>query len=92
MGNLTIWGLVSCLGGLLLAGYQGLIGLMYEKTGWYDITVWDLGGAPLDSAIEHMPQWIMDFGMDYFIYDLPFYQFLIVFGVVLLIAGAFLDK
>ena len=83
---------LCCLGGVLLAGYQALVGLMNEKTGWYDITLWDLGGAPLDAVLNRLPQGFIDSWPGDIIYDFPFYQLLIAVGILFLIIGAFAEK
>ena len=88
MNKFTGIGLISMAGALILLLFQG-ISLFMNQEGWTDLTISDLTGNTVDGMIDKIPIEAVVKALDFLLIEIAAYQFLLGFGVLLLIVGAF---
>lgn len=88
MNKFTGIGLIAWAGALLLLLFQG-ISLFMNQEGWTDLTMSDLTGNAVDGMITKIPVEAVVNGLDFLLIEIAAYQFLLGFGLLCLIVGAF---
>ena len=83
-------GIYSLLAGFFIGVFSGISSFMETKTFWTDLTISRMIGEDRSEAIiELMDVAIIQNSLDFLIYDLPFFCFLLGLGLILLIISLF---
>lgn len=88
MNKVTGIGLIAWAGALVLLLFQG-ISLFMNQEGWQNLTISDLTGNFVDDLIAEIPVEVIVKGLDFLLIEIAAYQFLLGFGLLCLIIGAF---
>jgi hypothetical protein len=87
---ITKLGIWSLLIGLFVGIFTGISKFMEASNFWVDLTISKIiGEKKSESIIELIDVAAIQRSLDFIIYDLPFFSFLIICGVVLLIISLF---
>jgi hypothetical protein len=83
-------GIYSLLAGFFLGVFSGISNFMATKTFWADLTISRMIGEDKSEAIITLLDVIViQNSLDFLIYDLPFFCFLLGLGLILLIISLF---
>jgi len=87
---MTRLGIYSLLAGFFVGIFSGISSFMETKNFWVDLTISKIiGEDPSQTVIGLLNIAILRDTLDFLIYDLPFFCFLLGLGVVLLIISLF---
>ncbi|MCP3874333.1 MAG: hypothetical protein GY699_14415 [Desulfobacteraceae bacterium] len=87
---ITKLGICSVIAGLFVGLFAGISSFMADKTFWVDLTISKIIGEDnAESIIMSIDSVAVQNFLDSFIYELPFFLFLIGLGVVSLVIGMF---
>jgi len=86
-------GIYSLLGGLFLGLFSGISKFMAAKNFWADLTISRMIGEDTsESIITLIDVIVIQDSLDFLIYDLPFFCFLLGVGLILLIISLFIKS
>ena len=89
----TKLGIYALLAGLFLGLFKGISGFMGTHNFWVELTISKLIGEHNSEAIIALTNVaVVQNSLDYLIYELPFFIFLLGIGLVLLIISLFLKS
>lgn len=91
MSKWSISGLLFCLGGLLLVGFQGLSSLTGQEGGWQSLCLYDVVSPEKMEWIDKFTWLGIDRAADY-IAAAPLFILLLVIGGILLIISGFIKN
>jgi hypothetical protein len=87
---MTRLGIYSLLAGFFMGVFSGISSFMQTNNFWVDLTISKIiGEDPSQTVIGLLNIAIIRDTLDFLIYDLPFFCFLLGLGVVLLIISLF---
>ena len=87
---MTRLGIYSLLAGFFMGVFSGISSFMQTNNFWVDLTISKIiGEDPSQTVIGLLNIAIVRDTLDFLIYDLPFFCFLLGLGVVLLIISLF---
>ena len=87
---ITRVGICTLLAGLFVGLFSGISKFMEATNFWVDLTISKMiGDNSCETIILFMDAAIIQKSLDFLIYDLPFFVFLIGVGVILLIISLF---
>jgi len=89
MSKFSIIGVLCCLGGFLILGFQAIASVMTPNSSWENLTLVGLFPPELLDAIDNMSEGLMYSATDYII-TLPLYILLFSVGTVMLILSSFM--
>ena len=82
INKFTLLGLLSWIGGLGIFIFQGIALAMEKDSQWTTLFLGNLTGNSLDGFVDKIPMEALQDGVKFMMYDMPFYQLLLVVGVV----------
>ena len=87
---MTRLGIYSLLAGFFLGIFAGISGFMESKNFWVELTISKMIGEDRSEAIiELIDVAVIQNSVDFLIYELPFFCFLLGLGLILLIISLF---
>ena len=90
---ITKLGIYSLLIGLFVGIFSGISSFMETKNFWVDLTISKMIGEDISEAIIGLIDVaIVQNSLDFLIYDLPFFCFLLGVGIIFLIIGLFVKS
>jgi len=90
---ITKLGIYSLLIGLFVGIFSGISSFMETKNFWVDLTISKMIGEDSSEAIIGLIDVaIVKNSLDFLIYDLPFFCFLLGVGIIFLIIGLFVKS
>lgn len=87
INKLTLLGLLSCIAGLGIFIFQGIAQAMEKGSQWTTLFLGNLTGDFLDGFAEKIPMEVLQTGFNLIMHEMPFYQVLLVLGVVFIGLG-----
>ena len=75
-------GILSWIGGLGIFIFQGIAQAMEKDSQWTTLLLGNLTGNSLDGFAEKIPMEALQTGFNLIMYEMPFYQVLLVLGVI----------
>jgi hypothetical protein len=91
MSKLTIVGLLTTLGGLVVLGFQAISSLMGTKEVWKSLSLRDVLDSGQLGWIDQVALLGVDRGLDYLV-SMPLFALLVGSGAVLLLVSGFIYK
>ena len=88
----TKLGIYSILAGFFIGVFTGISKFMKSDNLWVDLTISKFTGEYSDTIVESIPVEIIQDGLYYMIYELPFALAVLGLGVLLLIIGAIVKQ
>lgn len=89
MSKFAIIGVLCCIGGALILGFQAIASVMTPDSLWENLTLTDLLTPELLDAVDNMSEGIIYNATDYII-TLPLYIILFSVGTIMLILSSFM--
>ena len=89
MSKFSIIGVLCCIGGFLVLGFQAISSVMTPNSSWENLTLVDLFPPELIDVIDNMSEGVLYSATDYVI-TLPLYIILFSVGTVMLIISSFM--
>jgi hypothetical protein len=91
MSKLTIVGLLTTLGGLVVLGFQAISSLMGTKEVWKSLSLRDVLDSGQLGWIDQVALLGVDRGLDYLV-SMPLFALLVGSGAILLLISGFIYK
>ncbi len=85
--NCSLFGILSCLGGLLVLIFQGLASLMGKKNEWSNLVLGDFLNDFFANIFDKLPLQNL---VESIVYDIALYQLLLGVGVFFIVVGLLL--
>ena len=82
INKFTLLGILSWVGGLGILIFQGISQLMEKDSQWANLFLGNLTGDSLDGFAEKIPMEALQTGFNLIMHEMPFYQVLLVLGVI----------
>lgn len=83
-------GICSLLAGFFIGIFSAVSGFMEEKNFWADLTISKIiGDDRSDSVIGFIDVTAIQDGLDFLIYEMPFFAVVLSFGIILLVLSLF---
>jgi len=89
MSKFSILGVLCCIGGCLVLGFQAIASVMTPTSSWQDLKLVDLFPPELVDVMDNMSEGMIYSATDYII-TLPLYIILFSVGTGLLIISSFM--
>lgn len=86
-------GICLILAGLFIGIFKGISGFMEARNYWVDLTISKIiGESRSEAVIELLDAAVYQNTMDYMVYELPFFLFVLGLGVLFLIVSMFVKE
>ena len=82
INKFTLLGILSWVGGLGIFIFQGIAQAMEKDSQWTTLFLGNLTGDSLDVFAEKIPMEALQTGFNLIMHEMPFYQVLLVLGVI----------
>ena len=87
INKFTFLGIFSWICGLGIVMFQAISLAMDKDSQWTGLFLGGIVGDKLDGLAEKIPMEMLQTGFHYMMYELPFYQLLLLLGVVFFVLG-----
>jgi hypothetical protein len=87
INKFTFLGILSWIGGLGILIFQGISLAMEKNSQWTTLFLGRLTGDSLDGFVEKIPMEVLQTGFTFIIYEMPFYQVLLMLGAIFIGLG-----
>ncbi|SMC69262.1 hypothetical protein SAMN02746065_107114 [Desulfocicer vacuolatum DSM 3385] len=91
INKFTFLGIVSWIGGLGILLFQGIAQAMDKDNQWTTLFLGGLTGDFLGGLPEKIPVEILQTGLNFIMYEMPFYQVLLGVGGIFVLLGMFIN-
>lgn len=88
----TITGILLWIGSLMVLLFQGIASAMEKEEEMTNIILCDLGYDFFEAFSEKIPFAFLQNGFDYMVFEMSFYQVLMIFGTILIAIGMLIKE